>query len=141
MFCLLSLQYEVKIVSELFLPGLQNRRKSMSTIVTMTLEEVINTPLTENEIQTIRMASAKSKSVQTAVDPDCPVQTKEELAEFRPLKDVKPELFAKLHPNQNKPDKTEISMRIDTDVLEWFKSQGKGYQTKMNAVLRQYAFH
>ncbi|MGN0730323.1 MAG: BrnA antitoxin family protein [Treponema sp.] len=33
-----------------------------------------------------------------------------------------------------------IHIRVDTDVLEWYKSQGKGYQTKMNAVLRDYAF-
>ena len=31
-----------------------------------------------------------------------------------------------------------ISIRLDSDVLEWFKSQGTGYQTRMNAVLRMY---
>lgn len=31
-----------------------------------------------------------------------------------------------------------MSVRIDNDVVEWFKSQGKGYQTRMNAVLRSY---
>jgi uncharacterized protein (DUF4415 family) len=31
-----------------------------------------------------------------------------------------------------------ISLRIDADVLDWFKRQGKGYQTKINAVLRAY---
>ena len=31
-----------------------------------------------------------------------------------------------------------ISIRIDPDVLEWFKSQGGGYQSRMNAVLRMY---
>ena len=31
-----------------------------------------------------------------------------------------------------------ISIRIDPEVLEWFKSQGTGYQTRMNAVLRMY---
>ncbi|HEX4293851.1 MAG TPA: BrnA antitoxin family protein [Rhizomicrobium sp.] len=30
------------------------------------------------------------------------------------------------------------SFRIDPDVLAWFKAQGKGYQTRMNAVLRAY---
>ena len=30
------------------------------------------------------------------------------------------------------------SLRIDPDVLGWFKAQGKGYQTRMNAVLRAY---
>lgn len=29
-----------------------------------------------------------------------------------------------------------ISIRVDADVLEWFKAQGPGYQTRMNAVLR-----
>ena len=31
-----------------------------------------------------------------------------------------------------------ISIRLDPDVLEWFKSQGGGYQTRINAVLRMY---
>ena len=30
------------------------------------------------------------------------------------------------------------TLRIDADVLEWFKSMGKGYQTRINAVLRAY---
>ncbi|MEM7536062.1 MAG: BrnA antitoxin family protein [Chloroflexota bacterium] len=34
--------------------------------------------------------------------------------------------------------KPMISIRIDADVLEWFKAQGAGYQTRMNAVLRLY---
>ncbi|MGF9692577.1 BrnA antitoxin family protein [Rhizobium sp. 0TCS1.26] len=34
--------------------------------------------------------------------------------------------------------KAQITMRLDTDVLEWFRSQGKGYQTRMNAVLKAY---
>ena len=34
--------------------------------------------------------------------------------------------------------KRAISLRVDSDVLEWFKSHGRGYQTRMNAVLRAY---
>ena len=34
--------------------------------------------------------------------------------------------------------KASISLRIDADVLEWFKAQGPGYQTRMNLVLRAY---
>jgi uncharacterized protein (DUF4415 family) len=34
--------------------------------------------------------------------------------------------------------KTSISLRVDADVLEWFKAQGRGYQTRMNAVLRAF---
>lgn len=36
------------------------------------------------------------------------------------------------------PPKASVSLRIDADVLEWFKSQGAGYQTRINAVLRAF---
>jgi uncharacterized protein (DUF4415 family) len=34
--------------------------------------------------------------------------------------------------------KSSVSLRVDRDVLDWFKAQGKGYQTRMNAVLKAY---
>jgi uncharacterized protein (DUF4415 family) len=34
--------------------------------------------------------------------------------------------------------KTHLSVRLDEDILDWFKRQGPGYQTRMNAVLRSY---
>jgi uncharacterized protein (DUF4415 family) len=34
--------------------------------------------------------------------------------------------------------KEHINIRVDHDVLEWFKSRGKGYQTLMNNVLRAF---
>jgi len=34
--------------------------------------------------------------------------------------------------------KTAISLRVEQDVLEWFKAQGPGYQTRINAVLRAF---
>ena len=34
--------------------------------------------------------------------------------------------------------KTSVHLRLDTDVLEWFKLQGRGHLTRMNAVLRSY---
>lgn len=39
------------------------------------------------------------------------------------------------------PTKEAISLRVDRDVLEWFKEQGPRYQTRMNAVLRSYMVH
>lgn len=36
------------------------------------------------------------------------------------------------------PPKISIALRVDSDVLEWFKAQGPGYQTRMNAVLRAF---
>jgi uncharacterized protein (DUF4415 family) len=34
--------------------------------------------------------------------------------------------------------KATISLRVDADVLEWFRAAGPGYQTRINAVLRAY---
>ncbi|NOZ09988.1 MAG: BrnA antitoxin family protein [Gammaproteobacteria bacterium] len=37
-----------------------------------------------------------------------------------------------------RPIKQPIQIRIDADVVAWFKTKGKGYQTKMNKALREY---
>jgi uncharacterized protein (DUF4415 family) len=37
-----------------------------------------------------------------------------------------------------RPVKQSISLRVDKDVLAWFKSLGSGYQSRMNAVLRDH---
>jgi uncharacterized protein (DUF4415 family) len=34
--------------------------------------------------------------------------------------------------------KQAVSLRLDREVMEWFKKQGRGYQTRINAVLRAY---
>jgi uncharacterized protein (DUF4415 family) len=36
------------------------------------------------------------------------------------------------------PKKSLLSLRIDSDVVDWFRSQGAGYQSRMNALLRAY---
>jgi uncharacterized protein (DUF4415 family) len=36
------------------------------------------------------------------------------------------------------PKKELFSMRIDADVLEWFRGLGEGYQSRINALLRAY---
>ena len=36
------------------------------------------------------------------------------------------------------PKKSQVTLRIDADVLEWFKGTGKGYQTRINTLLRTY---
>ena len=34
--------------------------------------------------------------------------------------------------------KTPITIRLDHEVVEWYRSLGKGYQTRINAILRMY---
>jgi uncharacterized protein (DUF4415 family) len=37
-----------------------------------------------------------------------------------------------------RPVKGPVSIRLDTDVIAWFKASGEGYQTRINAALRAY---
>jgi uncharacterized protein (DUF4415 family) len=37
----------------------------------------------------------------------------------------------------NRPRKRQISLRVDAEVVEWLKSNGPGYQTKINRILRR----
>jgi uncharacterized protein (DUF4415 family) len=53
------------------------------------------------------------------------------------LADLPPDFFTHatiVHPRPKQP----ISLRVDEDVLRWFKAQGPRYQSRMNAVLRAY---
>ena len=51
-----------------------------------------------------------------------------------------PELRAKLGRPAKPPEnrKEQIALRVDRDVLEWFRAQGTGWQTRMNAVLKAF---
>ena len=81
---------------------------------------------------------------------DLPPMTEERKAELKTLADM-PDSgidYSDIPPLTNefwhnavsnpfyKPIKTHASVRIDADVMAWLKSQGKGYQTRMNAILR-----
>lgn len=52
-----------------------------------------------------------------------------------------PEMFAKSVARKALapvPRKSLLSLRVDTDVIDWFRSKGSGYQSRMNALLRAY---
>jgi uncharacterized protein (DUF4415 family) len=55
--------------------------------------------------------------------------------------EITPQMFAKAIVRRGlKPvsKKAQITLRLDNDVLTWFKKQGSGYQTRINALLRAY---
>lgn len=62
-------------------------------------------------------------------DEEAPSLTDEQLSKF--------EKARSLHPEWYKPVKTTITIRLDKDVVEKYKSMGKGYQTRINADLRK----
>ena len=58
---------------------------------------------------------------------DCPEITDEMFANAIIRKGLKP-----VH------RKKQVTLRLDADILSWFKGQGRGYQTKINSLLRTY---
>jgi uncharacterized protein (DUF4415 family) len=55
--------------------------------------------------------------------------------------ELTPEMFAKAVVRKGlKPivRKNQVTLRIDEDVLTWFKKQGAGYQTRINSLLKAY---
>jgi uncharacterized protein (DUF4415 family) len=66
---------------------------------------------------------------------------KDEDIDLRDVPEVSPEKFARAMVRRGlKPveRKEQLTLRVDSDVLEWFRKQGQGYQTKINALLRAY---
>ena len=55
---------------------------------------------------------------------DIPELTDEQLADMK-------------HAAHYRPVKKQITIRVDADVLAWLKSHGKGYQSRINAILRR----
>lgn len=82
---------------------------------------------TEEEEARIREGIAK--------DPDTHELTDEEMAELRPLAQMK------RSSGRPKADSTKqpVSIRLSPEVVEYFKAEGPGWQTRIDAVLREYA--
>jgi uncharacterized protein (DUF4415 family) len=66
---------------------------------------------------------------------------KDEEIDFSDIPRTTPEFWAKAVVRKGlKPvfRKQQVTLRIDSDVLEFFRSEGEGYQTKINQLLRSY---
>ena len=86
-------------------------------------------PLTPALRAELEALEAMPDSEINLTDPDCPPMTDAELA----AGGVRGALF-----RPERPFKRPVAMRLDADVLDWFQRQGPGYQTRINAVLREF---
>jgi len=73
--------------------------------------------------------AAEIKAFKNTNFSDIPELTDEQLAQLRPSHYRNMANY--------KPIKKTVNVRLDADVIEWLQSAGKGYQTRMNAILRQ----
>jgi len=82
---------------------------------------------------TSRKSLTKLSKVRKTIDAD--------IVRDRNAPEWTPELFARAVARKGLkpvPKKALLSLRIDCDVIEWFRKQGAGYQSRMNALLRAY---
>ena len=62
--------------------------------------------------------------------------------DFSDIPELTPEMFAKVIVRRGLkefiPTKVQLTVRVDRDVLDWYRSGGRGYQTQINTLLRAY---
>ena len=78
-----------------------------------------------------------------ARDPDNPEWTEEDFANARPAIEVEPEWverWRRTRGKQETPTKERVSIRLDSDITEHFRSSGPGWQTRLNDTLRRAVF-
>jgi uncharacterized protein (DUF4415 family) len=66
---------------------------------------------------------------------------KDQEIDFSDMPELTPEMFARAVVRRGLkplPRKEQLTLRLDSDVLRWYKEQGPGYQTRINALLRAY---
>lgn len=77
---------------------------------------------------------------QIASDPDAPEATDEQIAQAKPFAEVFPDLAESIKRSRGRPvasdPKLPVTIRLDREVLEKFKATGKGWQGRMNEVLK-----
>lgn len=100
--------------------------KEKNTTKTVTLDDYKQLPLMSEE------EKIKLEKTPIRYTKDAPKLTKEQLDQFIP--------YYLANSSMYKPRKADVHLKIDVDVLEAFKAQGKGYQTRINEVLRNYIF-
>ena len=99
-----------------------------------------DTPATRMTLRDAQAADSKTDWQRLKDMPDAAITlAAEEDSDNLPLDDPFFETARRLQPSALlKEAKQQITLRIDADVLEWFRASGSGYQSRMNAVLKAY---
>jgi len=82
---------------------------------------------------TLRRSTTDGKRIRKMKDSDI---------DLSDLPEVTPEMFARAVVRRGlkeiKSNKVQLTVRLDRDVLDWYRSRGRGYQTQINALLRAF---
>ena len=79
----------------------------------------------------------KNTSIPSETDWDRLDKMTDEEIDYSDIPPLREDFFANARLRMPAP-KQAVTLRLDPDILSWFKAQGPGYQTRINAVLRLY---
>jgi uncharacterized protein (DUF4415 family) len=90
----------------------------------------------------------RRKLLPVQIDDENPEWTAEDFAKAKPAAEVLPDLFGAkiaeelLRPKRGRPPaenpKAHVNIRLDADVVETFRATGSGWQTRLNAALKDW---
>ena len=81
-------------------------------------------PITKERLEEIKAFKVTDFS-------DAPILTEEQMREF------KPSHLRNRNMANYRPIKKAVNVRLDADIIEWLQSAGRGYQTRINSILRE----
>lgn len=88
-------------------------------------------------------------SKKSLIDKDGEVRelSTDDLKRFEPLPEANPALYEKIKKGvgergaQKSPTKIPISLRVSPEVVDYFRAQGKGWQGRIDSILKDYVAH
>ena len=89
------------------------------------------------------ISDAREAEIQKMIanDPDAPEASDEQLAQAKPFAEVFPELMESISRGRGRPTvetpRQQVSLRLEPDVIAKFKATGKGWQSRINDVLKK----
>jgi uncharacterized protein (DUF4415 family) len=103
---------------------------------------------TKRKIKTPNVAEDAAINAGIAADPDNPEWTQADFARAEPAAKALPRLFGKegaagmLKPKRGRPistsPKAHVNIRLDAEIVEQFRATGRGWQTRLNAALKEW---
>ncbi len=69
---------------------------------------------------------------------ESPPLSNDMLSRMKPVKEIHPDIPPRVRGTQKAPLKVPVSIRLSPEVVNFFKAQGKGWQTKINHILHEY---
>lgn len=104
----------------------------------MSNENVTEAVLTTTGEVLVKQADGSFRKAEGKTDWDRLDAMKDEDIDYSDIPELDEAFFRNAKIDDQPPAKQQLTIRLDEDVLSWLKARGRGYQTRINAILRAY---